>query len=100
MLRTNTENETLSVSGLDRLTATNSALFKDLVKVRLGDKLRFVEVDCTNVKLLDSTGLGALVSVHKVVAPRNGKVRLNNVQPNVREILELLKFQELFEINS
>jgi anti-anti-sigma factor len=100
MLRTHTENETLSVSGLDNLTGSNSSLFKDLVKIRLGDKLRFVEVDCSNVKLLDSTGLGALVSVHKVVAVRNGKVRLNKVRPNIREILELMKFEEIFDINT
>ena len=100
MLRTHTEKETLTVSDLDSLTGSNSSLFKDLVKIQLGDKLRFVEVDCTNVKLLDSTGLGALVSVHKVVAQRNGKVRLNNVRPNVREILELMKFEEIFEINT
>jgi len=100
MLRTHTQNETLSVSDLDSLTGSNSSLFKDLVKIQLGDKLRFVDVDCSNVKLLDSTGLGALVSVHKVVAVRNGKVRLNKVRPNVREILELMKFEEIFEINT
>ena len=47
-----------------------------------------------------STGLGALVSAHKVVAARGGRVRLVHVQPAVRQLLELLKFQELFEINA
>jgi anti-sigma B factor antagonist len=68
------------------------------VIAQLGDKLRFVDVDCMNVKFMDSDGLGALVSVHKVVASRQGRVRLRHVQPKFRQLLELLKFQEVFEI--
>lgn len=89
----------MHVTGLDRLSATNSGHFKDLVKAQLGAQLRFVEVDCTELKFIDSEGLGALVSVHKVVAPRQGIVRLMHVKPVIRQFLVLLRFQDLLEMH-
>jgi anti-sigma B factor antagonist len=97
-MKTESNADTLVVSGLQRLTGTNCALFKELIRANLADHHRTVEVDCTEVQFMDSEGLGALISIHKLIAPRQGGVRLSHAQPMVRQLLDLLHFQRIFEI--
>ncbi len=98
MLHTETKDDLLRVGGLDALTSLNSAYFKELVKARLENHIRFVEVDCSGLSFMDSVGLGALVSVQKVLTPRDGRVRLLNPRPNLRQLLEMLNFHKLLDI--
>lgn len=98
-MKTQSGEDTLFVQELDRLSALNSRFFKEGVAAMLEAKHRHVEIDCSKVKFIDSEGLGALVSVHKLVGPRNGVVRLTRVQPMVRQFLELVNFQRILEIH-
>ena len=80
------------------MTAANATYFKETIQAVIADQHRIVEVDCSRVSHMDSDGLGALVAIYKLVTPRKGNIRLVGVQPMVRQLLELLKFQQLFDI--
>lgn len=97
-MKTQSQDEVLRVTGLDRLTAANATYFKETIQAVIAAQHRIVEVDCSRVSHMDSDGLGALVAIYKLVSLRNGTIRLTGVQPMVRQLLELLKFQQLFEI--
>lgn len=99
MIRTQKQNDSLLVTGLAELSSRNCVHFKELVKVQLGEQLRVVDVDCSELKFLDSEGMGALISVRRFLAPRAGVIRLNKVTPSIRRLLELVKFQEIVEIH-
>jgi anti-sigma B factor antagonist len=92
------DNDTVRVTGLDRLGASNCAEFKQVIKLHLSEASRVVELDCALIRFIDSDGLGSLISVHKWLAPRAGKVRLLQPLPVVRQLLKLLHFDEIFEI--
>lgn len=47
---------------------------------------------------IDSAGLGALVSVHRFFASRQGQVRLINPVPVVKKVLDLTQLSKSFEI--
>ncbi len=98
-MKTETHGDVLRVTGLDRLTSTNCTYFKEMVKVKLTDQHRVVELDCSTIDFIDSDGIGALVSARKLVALRQGIVRLVGVSPMVWQLCELLKLREIFEIN-
>ena len=98
-MKTQANGDVLMVMELERLDGVNSNFVKEIVKTRLREDQRIVEIDCAKVKSIDSEGLGALVSINKLVAPRNGLVRLNKVQPLIRGFLELVKFHQFLEIN-
>jgi anti-sigma B factor antagonist len=89
---------TLCVTGLDRLSASNCGDFRQLVQFRLAENILVVELDCTNLRFIDSDGLGTLIIIHKRLAPRAGRVRLHQPLPVVRQLLRLLRFDEIFEI--
>ena len=90
--------DTLTVLGLDYLSATNATAFKDAVRPRIDPGHPVVEVDCATVRFIDSEGLGALISLHRTVLQHDGKIRLINTSPLVRKLIELIHFDEIFEI--
>ncbi len=97
-MNTESVGDTLRVLGLGRLSGGNGLYFKETVKVRLTEEHRVVEVDCSNVSFIDSEGLGALVSIHKVLSLRQGRLRLVHLRPMVRQFLELVQLERIFEI--
>jgi len=92
------ENETILVSGITELVAANSFAFRDQVRATMSDGQKFIEIDLSDIHFIDSSGLGALIGLHKTTRVRNGGVRLLNPTPPVEQILKLTRKNRLFEI--
>lgn len=92
------EGEVLRIRGVTRLTAEQVAWFHDVVKAHLEAQHRFVEVDLTGVKSIDSDGIGELMAIYKRVREREGNVRLLHPTPFVQKLFELLKLDGVLEI--
>jgi anti-sigma B factor antagonist len=91
--------ECLSISEIQELTAVNSASFRDNVQTALGGSPAVVEVNLSQTRFMDSSGLGALFALYRSTAQRNGVVlRLVNPKPEIQQLLELTQMQQLFEI--
>ena len=90
-------NDTLTVTGLEHLTATNSCELKEAILAKLGEA-KIVEVACADLKTIDSVGISVLISIHKRVVGRPGKVRLKNPQPFIRQVLQVLRLDQLLEV--
>mgnify|MGYP000865352620 CR=1 FL=1 len=97
-LRTESHGEVLWISGIDRLTSDNHKWFRELVLTTLRPEHTTVSVDLSRAVSLDSEGLGALISVYKRLRERNGTLRLVRPLPLVREMIQLLHFERLFEV--
>lgn len=93
---------TLRIHGLRELSAANAHSFRDEAAAALDPELETVEVDFSETGLVDSCGLGALVSLHKAAnhINNNGGVtmRLLHPQPPVQQVFELTRMHHLFEI--
>lgn len=57
-----------------------------------------VVLDLPGVRLIDSTGLGMIVWLHKELHERGGRVRLAAPQPAVLRLLELTSMDRLIRI--
>ena len=90
--------QTLEVSGLLELVASNAAQVRDDIRAALTPSTTVLDIDLSGVTFLDSSGLGALISLHKSLRSQNGTVRLVNPSLNVRQILELTRLHRVFEI--
>jgi anti-sigma B factor antagonist len=90
--------DTLRISGLTELGASNSNEFRDQARAALQTPQRNIEVDLSQTTFLDSCGLGALIALHKTACGRSGLVRLINPQPAVMQVLELTRLHRIFEI--
>ena len=90
--------DTLRVSSVVELSATNANTFRDDARAAMTDELRNIEIDMSQTAAVDSCGLGALVALHKTAAGRGGLLRVVRPAPPVQQILELTRMNRIFEI--
>jgi anti-sigma B factor antagonist len=89
----------LSISEIAELTSVNSANFRDEVGAALAGSPPVIEIDLSQTRFVDSSGLGALFALYRATAQRSGLVlRLLNPRPEIQQLLELTQMQQLFEI--
>ena len=95
-------NGTLRVRDVRELSAANARMFRNAVCERLTPGLSTIEIDLSQTGLVDSCGLGALISVSKAANDQNHDgvvaLRLVNPQPPVQQVFELTRLHLLFEI--
>jgi anti-sigma B factor antagonist len=92
------QGNTLTVVGIQELTASNAVAFRDQVRSAMTGQLKNIQIDLSEAAFLDSCGLGALISLHKTACSRQGLVRLVNPALPVQQILELTRMHRIFEI--
>lgn len=97
-MTTKLEGTTLRVGGIADLNATNAAGFRDETRAALNTGTITLEVDLSRTTFLDSSGLGALIALHKTMVSRGGSLRIIKPTPTVLQILELTRLHRVFEI--
>lgn len=88
----------LNLSAPPELTANDAAALRDKARQRFTDNFTDINLDCSSLGFIDSSGLGALISLQKLAAQRSGSLRLIRPQPAVIQILELTRLHRIFEI--
>jgi anti-sigma B factor antagonist len=87
------------VIGVDgQLIVGNRHELKQKVIEALDGGERKVLVDFTNTGYIDSSGLGALVSLSKKMRDAGGELRLAGLNEDLRTLFELTKLDTLFSI--
>jgi len=89
----------LCVYDIQELTAVNSASFRDEVSSGLSTSTSLIEINLSQTRFMDSSGLGALFALYRATIKRDGiTLRLLNPLPEIQQLLELTQMQQLFEI--
>lgn len=84
------------VHGTGKINSTTAALLQTTVRQLIPDNKRIV-LDLTAVEYIDSTGLGALVSVYLAAGKANCELEISNPKPRVRDLLNITKLASVFE---
>ena len=82
-----------------QLIVGNRQELKALVQEGLDRGERKFLIDCTNTGYIDSSGLGALVTLSKKVREVNGDLRMAGLNEDLRALFELTKLDTLFHIS-
>lgn len=93
-----TTGQTLRVTDVAELNATIAAQLRDQVRAELKADTQSVELDLSDTKFVDSSGLGALIAIQKTLSARNGSVLIVNPTSTVVQILELTRLHRVLEI--
>jgi anti-sigma B factor antagonist len=92
------QGETTLVRADGQLIVGNRHELKELVSRALeGGARRFV-LDFSRTGYIDSSGLGALVTIAKQVREHGGELRLSGLNEDLRSLFELTKLDTLFAI--
>jgi len=82
----------------ERLDAHNSNDLNSAVKDLFESGKKNILVDLREVRFIDSSGLGALVSGFKNAITQQGVLKLSTLQPQVESMFELTRLHRVFEI--
>ena len=81
-----------------QLIVGNRQELKELVFAALDNGERRILIDFSQTGYIDSSGLGALVSISKRVREAGGELRLSGLNEDLRSLFELTKLDTLFAI--
>jgi anti-sigma B factor antagonist len=76
-----------------------TSAFREKIKAMLAEGRTKILLNLDNVILIDSTGLGTLVSVHHSAAGRGAVVRLCNLGTKFQEVLQVTKLLTVFDVS-
>jgi anti-sigma B factor antagonist len=91
-------NNVMVVTVEGQLIVANRQELKQVVQDALDRGARRFVVDFTPTAYIDSSGLGALVSISKRVRDAGGDLRLAGLNEDLRSLFELTKLDTLFTI--
>lgn len=98
-LQTETRPKVLSILVMeDRIDAASALQFKERMRdlTQTGDQR--VVLDLAHVKFLDSSGLGAIVAVKKLLGP-DRRFELSSLTPTVEKVFRLTRMDSIFTIH-
>lgn len=75
-----------------------SDIFKDQAIRSFEEKEADLLIDGEKLDYMDSTGLGALIGILKLVQESNYKIYLTNIKPNIRKLFDITELDKLFVI--
>lgn len=76
----------------------NAENMKGELHTLIEEKKADIVLDCTNLKYIDSTGLGVLVSTLKRVREADKHISIINLKPYIAKIFTLTGLNKIFEI--
>lgn len=84
----------------ERLDAHNSGALKEEMQRLYENDATHLLIDLKDVRFIDSSGLGALVSGFKNAISHHGSLKLTGLQSQVKSMFELTRLHRVFEIFS
>ena len=86
------------IKGSDRLTAAVADDVKSDLTSIVSESNGKVILDLSNIKFIDSTGIGVLISALKTARQSDTSFALCRIQKDVMGLLSLMKLDKIFEI--
>ncbi len=81
-----------------RLDLSGGTTLKETTKGLADEGKLSIHVNLTDVDFINSSGLGAMVSIMKEVRLRQGRLTLSNLANYVQEIFEITQLSHIFEV--
>ena len=82
----------------DRIDAAGAIQFKERMREIIAEPSQRVVLDMSNIGFLDSSGLGAVVSVMKALGPLR-RLELSGLTPTVEKVFRLTRMDSVFIIH-
>jgi len=76
-----------------------TSTLREKVKSLLGEGKKNIVLNLNNVTLIDSSGLGALVTAYSSAKSGGASLRLSNLGSRFNELLQITKLYTVFEVS-
>lgn len=62
------------------------------------ENYRLIELDMTNVTIIDSSGIGALIATQNKLHKRSGKLKIVNAAKDICTMFKIMRLDSYFEL--
>lgn len=90
------DGELLFVDLQGDLDINSNKEFKE--KVNSVQGIKKIIVNCENLSYIDSTGLGAFISIYKHIKEKGDKLVITGLKPHIKKIFLITDLDKVFEI--
>jgi anti-sigma B factor antagonist len=73
-----------------------AAEFKNQINAAIEEQPGDLHIDCSELRYMDSTGLGVLIGALKKMKEQNRNIYLENLKPNVRKLFNITGLDKIF----
>lgn len=81
---------------IGELDIYTSPKFKEILLEALDEKMSNIIINGESLSYIDSTGLGALISVLKKVKEYEKTITIKNIKPNIKKLFDLTSLDKVF----
>ena len=97
-LKITTENGKMRATVTGRLDTTNSDVFEKKMAPLLEGGNPDIEIDCSELEYISSSGLRLFLTLQKSVNARGGKLVILNMQSAIKDIFNMTGFSRIMTI--
>ena len=90
------EEDNLFVKLYGDLDINSVNIFKD--KINSVEEIRKIIIDCEELSYVDSTGLGAFISVYKNIKEKGEGIVIKGLKPHIKKIFLITDLDKVFKI--
>ncbi len=76
----------------------SSSYFRDELLAAWSDEKTDIYVDGTDLQYIDSTGLGALISLYNKMKEEGNEIYMQNLKPNIVKLFVITDLENVFHI--
>ncbi len=85
----------------EKIDLTNVNAFKRNLQKLYDGGYNSIKLDCANLTIIDSAGLGSLIMFQKKLRERGGELQLINVNHRyIRHLFDMIELNRIIKINS
>ena len=85
----NTENNTWEFTVAGEIDISNAKDFKANLESSLAEVCQSIRIDLSELKYIDSTGLGVIIGVYSTIKKEGHNVKVVNPRDNVKKLLTI-----------
>ncbi len=90
--------ETVLIRFTDKLASAAVEELRGTLKKMLSENISSITMDFKSIDLIDSMGIGLLVSTHNTLSSRDSELIITNLSPDLLELFTVMRLNEFFTI--
>lgn len=92
------ENKILVKTGV-RIDTINAGEFEREINPILAEQGVDVELDCSELDYISSSGLRVVLKAQKMISANKGQLKLTGVKPQIKKVFDMTGFSRFLKIN-